>query len=142
MSVGEASASVAARPKKDETRAPAPAAGGPVAPSHLETKVEPSVRNVAFPVERFHAGELDRDGYVGAMIEEATGYLGPQCRAEVATRAEDAPLSHRDGSDARGARRSRDELARQLTEGEADADAEGEADRDAEGRPTQTRRGG
>jgi hypothetical protein len=50
---------------------------------NLKPEVKPpATENVASPVERFRKGELDRDGYVGAMIEEAMGYLGPLCRAE------------------------------------------------------------
>jgi hypothetical protein len=107
VSLGETSASVARTPKKEETRAPALSfeglcpssspraltpfhrvralpASGPASPSNIEPKAKPPVsENVASLVERFHKGELDRDGYVGAMIEEAMGYLGPLCRAEV-----------------------------------------------------------
>src|SRR5262249_10911720 len=101
MIVGEAPASMTSvAPTPEGRRAPA-STSGPVSPLNLETNVDavtsqnstapPHVQRAlraagrpsGGPEERFHKGELDRQGYVEAMIEQALGSLWPLTRGEV-----------------------------------------------------------
>jgi hypothetical protein len=43
----------------------------------------PHARQASLPLQRFHAGELDLDGYPDAKIEEATAHLRGPPRAKL-----------------------------------------------------------